>query len=87
MQRSQSNGFVESLHRTLFDEHFRIMGRKNFYESVEAMQIDLGTCLIGYITERLHHRRGMKDRTPADVFIRCLPKPGAPMEQQVKQSA
>ena len=26
--RPQSNGFVERLHRTLHDEHFRIMGKK-----------------------------------------------------------
>jgi transposase InsO family protein len=33
VRRPQSNGFVERLHRTLLDEHFRIMGRKKFYES------------------------------------------------------
>ncbi len=32
VKRPQSNGFVERLHRTLLDEHFRVMGRKKFYE-------------------------------------------------------
>ena len=52
VRRPQSNGFVERLHRTLLDEHFRIMGRKTFYESIEAMQKDLDTYLVRYNTER-----------------------------------
>jgi len=37
VRRSQSNGIVEHLHRTLLDEHFRIQGRIKFYESLEEM--------------------------------------------------
>jgi transposase InsO family protein len=33
VRRPQSNGFVERLHRTLLDEHFRVMGRKKWYET------------------------------------------------------
>ena len=33
--------FVDRLHRTLIDHHFRIMGRKKFYDSIEAMQLGL----------------------------------------------
>lgn len=36
--RPQSNGFVERLHRTLLDEHFRIMGRTKFYDCIDQMQ-------------------------------------------------
>ncbi len=32
---------MERLHRTLLDEHFWIMGRKKFYESIGEMQNDL----------------------------------------------
>ncbi len=39
--RPQSNGYVERLHRTLLDEHFRVMGHKKWYETIEEMQIDL----------------------------------------------
>ena len=39
--RPQSNALVERLHRTLLDEHFRIMVRRKFYESVEEMQTNL----------------------------------------------
>src|SRR5690606_18225705 len=50
--RPQSNGFVERLHRTLLDEHFRIAGRTTWYESVEQMQGDLEKYLHHYNHER-----------------------------------
>ena len=87
VRRPQSNGFVERLHRTLLDEHFRIMGRKKFYESIEAMQKDLDTFLVHYNTERPHQGRGMKGRTPADVFVRCLPEPTMPKEETTRKAA
>ena len=88
VRRPQSNGFVERLHRTLLDEHFRIMGRKKFYDSIEAMQKDLDDYLIRYNTKRPHQGRGMKGKTPADVFVRCLPKPVKPKkEEKLKKAA
>ena len=46
------NGFVERLHRTLLDEHFRVLGRTKFYESIQEMQNDLDAYLITYNTKR-----------------------------------
>lgn len=74
VRRPQSNGFVERLHRTLLDEHFRIVGRTKWYESVEAMQEDLNAYLQHYNTERPHQGRGMNGRTPYQVFTDGLPK-------------
>lgn len=54
VRRPQSNGFVERLHRTLLDEHFRIMGRTKWYECIEEMQKDLETYLHHYNNERTH---------------------------------
>ena len=51
------------------------------------MQKDLDAYLIRYNTERPHQGRGMKGRTPADVFVRCLPKPKKPREQKMKEAA
>ena len=87
VRRPQSNGFVERLYRTLLDEHFRVMGRKKFYDRIEAMQTDLDAYLVSYNTERPHQGRGMKGRTPADVFVRCLPKPKTPKEEKMKKAA
>lgn len=74
VRRPQSNGFVERLHRTLLDEHFRIMGRKKWYESVEEMQKDLDTYLNQYNRERPHQGRNMNGRTPYKAFTEGLPK-------------
>ena len=74
VRRPQSNGFVERLHRTLLDEHFRIEGRKTWYESIERMQKDLHAFLVTDNTKRPHQGRGMKGRTPQQVFEAGLPK-------------
>ena len=75
VKRPQSNGFVERLHRTLLDEHFRIMGRTKFYEAVDEMQADLEAFLKVYNNDRPHQGRGMNGRTPAKAFTDGLPKP------------
>ncbi|TDB37025.1 MAG: IS481 family transposase, partial [Deltaproteobacteria bacterium] len=74
VRRPQSNGFVERLHRTLLDEHFRLQGRKKWYETVEQMQVDLDAYLKSYNTERTHQGRNMNGRTPYRAFTDELPK-------------
>ncbi|MGE4296544.1 MAG: IS481 family transposase [Desulfovibrionaceae bacterium] len=74
IRRPQSNGFVERLHRTLLDEHFRIKGREKWYESVAEMQKDLDSYLHGYNHDRTHQGRGMNGRTPHQAFMDGLPK-------------
>ena len=61
IRRPQSNGYVERLHRTLLDEHFRLKGRQKFYESLDEF-------LTHYNTERAHQGRTMNGRTPFLVF-------------------
>jgi transposase InsO family protein len=72
VRRPQSNGFVERLHRTLLDEHFRIKGREKFYESVAEMQADLDAYLVRYNTKRPHQGRGMNGMTPLQAFKKGL---------------
>lgn len=69
VRRPQSNGFVERLHRTLLDEHFRVAGRTTWYESVEQMQGDLDRYLHHYNHERPHQGRMMEGRTPIQAFL------------------
>ena len=78
MNQPYTNRFVERYNRTLVDEFFGIMGRKKFYEYIEEMQKDLNAYLVTYNTKRPHQGRGMQDKTPAEVFVRCLPKPKTP---------
>ncbi len=61
VRRPQSKGFMERLHRTLLDEHFRIKGRTTWYESVEQMQTDLE---IQHPEQRPHQGRMMECQTP-----------------------
>ena len=63
------------------------MGRKKFYDDIEAMQTDLDAYLLRYNTERPHQGRGMEGRTPVDVFVRCLLKPKTPREERMKKAA
>ena len=72
--RPQSNGFVERMHRTLLDEHFRVMGRKKFYESLAPMQADLDLFLKHYNEKRPHQGINMNGRTPLKVFLDGRPK-------------
>ncbi|CAJ1788984.1 IS481 family transposase ISAs19 [Aeromonas dhakensis] len=73
VRRPQSSGFIERLHRTLLDEHFRIKGRTTWYESVEQMQTDLEH----YNTQRPHQGRMMEGQTPYSMFkkgLQLIPK-------------
>ncbi|WP_425405322.1 IS481 family transposase [Hwanghaeella sp.] len=87
VRRPQSNGYVERLHRTLLDEHFRVMGRTKFYESVDEMQEDLDAFLETYNTKRPHQGRNMKGRTPITVFIDGLTKPKNGKEDTTRKAA
>lgn len=68
VRRPQSNGFVERLHRTLLDEHFRIMGRTKFYENEKQMDEDLQIFLKKYNENRPHQGRNMNRKTPLKIF-------------------
>ena len=75
VRRPQSNGIVERLHRTLLDEHFRVEGRRTWFETVDEMQKSLDDYLAIYNGKRPHQGRNMNGRTPARAFVEGLPKP------------
>jgi transposase InsO family protein len=85
--RPQSNGFVERLHRTLLDEHFRIMGRKKWYEALDEMQKDLETYLNYYNRKRSHQGRNMNGRTPYKAFIDGIEKTPEKENQKLNKAA
>ena len=74
VKRPQLSGIVERLHRTLLDEHFRVEGRRTWFDTVEEMQAVLDRYLEGYNHKRPHQGRGMQGRTPAKSFKDGLPK-------------
>lgn len=87
VRRPQSNGFIERLHRTLLDEHFRIQGRTKWYESIEEMQQDLDEYLMQYNTRRPHQGRNMKGQVPYTVFKKGLPKRPKKEHKQAAEKA
>lgn len=68
VRRPQSNGFIERFHRTLLDEHLRLMGRTKWYETLSEMQRDLDEYLAQYNARRPHQGLGMEGRTPLQAF-------------------
>ena len=68
VKRPQSNGIAERFHRTLLDEHFRIEGRRTWFETIDEMQTVLDDYLVEYNTNRPHQGRGMNGRTPLQAF-------------------
>ncbi len=61
--------------RTLLDEHFRIEGRKTWFEIIEEVQVVLDDYLVGYNTKRPYQSRGMNGRTPIKAFVAAIPQP------------
>ena len=51
----------------MLDEHFRVEGRRTWFETIDEMQAVLDTWLEGYNQRRPHQGRGMNGRTPAQV--------------------
>jgi transposase InsO family protein/transposase-like protein len=68
VRRPQSNGIVERLHRTLLDEHFRVEGRRTWFETLDEMQTVLDSYLDRYNQRRPHQGRCMHGRTPCQAF-------------------
>ncbi len=83
--RPQSNGYIERFHRTLLDEHLRVKGRTTWYESVSEMQEDLDAYIETYNRNRPHRGRGMKGRTPYQVFKKGIRKPRTPKKSTKKE--
>ena len=84
VKRPQSNGIVERFHRTVLDEHFRVEGRRTWFETIEELQIALDAWLLTYNSARPHQGRGMNGRTPIRAFTDGLPKPDTKGEPQTK---
>ncbi|MCV3768670.1 IS481 family transposase [Rhizobium sp. TRM95796] len=82
VRRPQSNGIVERFHRTVLDEHFRVEGRRTWFETIEEMQAALDEWLVIYNTRRPHQGRNMAGRTPLQAFIDGLKKDPAPSPQK-----
>jgi len=59
---------VERLNRTALDGFFRKAFREKFYESVEALQVDLDAWLVHHNTERPHRGYRNMGRRPMETI-------------------
>lgn len=64
-----TNGFVERFHRTVKDEFFAKVFREKWYDSIEALQIDLDEFINCYNTERTHTGYRCQGKTPLSTFL------------------
>jgi len=87
VNRPQSNGIVERWHRTLLDEHFRVEGRRTWFETLDEMQSVLDQYLVEYNTKRPHQGRGMNGRTPTTAFIDSIRKEDPPEADPIRKAA
>lgn len=81
LPRPRAGGIVERLHRTLLDEHFRVEGRRTWFETTEEMQASLDDYLKIYNEKRPHQGRGMKGRTPLQAFKAGIKLPKSTKEE------
>lgn len=73
VQRPQSNGICERLHRTMQDEFYAVAFRKKLYDNLELLQKDLDDWMDYYNNERPHSGRYCFGKTPMQTLIESLP--------------
>ena len=86
VNRPQSKRHHERWHRTLLDEHFRVEGRRTWFETLEEMQTVLDQYLIEYNTKRPHQGRGMNGHTPITAFIDGIRKENTPQPNSIQKA-
>ena len=78
----KTNGFVERFNKTVLDEFFRTAFRKKMYDSIAALQQDLGKWLHEYNHERPHRGYRNQGRRPIETF-----EMGLKIREQMKKEA
>jgi len=68
VRHPQSNGICERLHRTMQDEFYAVAFRKQLYESIEQLQLDLDKWIDYYNNERPHSGKYCFGKTPMQTF-------------------
>jgi hypothetical protein len=72
VRHPQTNGICERLHRTMQDEFYAITFRKNFYQSLELLQMHLDEWMEQYNHQRPHSGRYCYGKTPMETFLQSL---------------
>jgi len=65
----QTNGICERFHKTILQEFYQATFRKNLYETIEQLQVDLDEWMHHYNTQRTHQGKMCCGRTPFETMI------------------
>lgn len=65
----QTNGIVERFHKTILNEFYQVVFRKQVFETIEQLQKELDQWLEKYNTERTHQGKMCCGRTPLETLI------------------
>lgn len=64
----QTNGICERFHKTMQEECYHVLFRKNFYSSLEQLQNDVDLWLTTYNNNRSHSGKHCFGKTPMQTF-------------------
>jgi hypothetical protein len=59
--------------KTVLNEFYRIAFRRKIYRSIEELQRDLDSWIVGYNEECPHQGRGCFGKTPMQAFLDAVP--------------
>lgn len=65
----QTNGICERFHKTILNEFYRVAFRRNLYQSLDELQVDLDAWLEQYNTQRTHQGKMCCGRTPMQTLL------------------
>lgn len=68
----QTNGICERFHKTILDEFYKTVFRKQIFDNVDDLQLELDKWIEFYNQERTHQGKRCQGRTPMQTFIDSL---------------
>jgi transposase InsO family protein len=68
----QTNGICERFHKTILDEFYKTVFRKQIFDNIDDLQIELDKWIDFYNQERTHQGKRCQGKTPMQTFIDSL---------------
>jgi transposase InsO family protein len=65
----QTNGICERFHKTVLDEFYKTIFRKQIFDNLDDLQIELDQWLEFYNRERTHQGKRCQGKTPIQTFM------------------
>jgi len=68
-RRPQTNGICERFHKTILDEFYKTIFRKQIFDNLDDLQLELDKWIDFYNQERTHQGKRCQGKTPMQTFI------------------